>query len=194
MTSLLLLSGGLDSAAIAAVFRPDVCLFVDYGQRPADGERLASRTIADELGLDWIERQVDLSSLGAGLLVGERPAPTAPTPEWFPFRNQLLVTVAGAVGILLGVDVVWIGLTVEDGARHADGRPEFVDQLDSLMRFQEGEVGAAAPAIDLSGRDLLDRAALSPRLVAATLSCHVSSMPCGQCPGCTKRRAVLGPV
>ena len=193
MTSLLLLSGGLDSAAVAAIFRPDVCLFVDYGHRPADGERLASRTVAEGLGFDWIERRVDLSSLGAGLLVGERPAASAPTPEWFPFRNQLLVTVAGAVGVAVGADVVWIGLTVEDRDRHADGRPEFVDRLDSLMRFQEGAVGVAAPAIDLSGRDLIDRAALSPRLVAATLSCHVASLPCGQCPGCVKRRLSLEP-
>lgn len=38
----LLLSGGLDSTAIAAWQRPDVCVTVDYGQRPARGELAAS--------------------------------------------------------------------------------------------------------------------------------------------------------
>lgn len=51
--TVLLLSGGLDSAALAAWIRPALTLFVDYGQKPRDAEARAARAVAAHLNLPF---------------------------------------------------------------------------------------------------------------------------------------------
>jgi 7-cyano-7-deazaguanine synthase len=190
---LLLLSGGLDSAAAAAADPPDAALFVDYGQRPAAAERAAAHRVAAHLGLVILERDTDLSSVGAGLLTnGDTGHAPAPTPEWFPFRNQLLATIGAAVAVTRGYDTVMLGLVAGDGARHSDGTAEFVGLLDALTRTQEGEVRVTAPFVTTAPAELLRRSGLPEALLHSTHSCHVSDMPCGWCPGCCRRRDLLG--
>ena len=67
-TTALLLSGGIDSAAVAAWKHPDIALFIDYGQRSAFAERRAARAVAAELGIRHHELTVGLDALGAGVL------------------------------------------------------------------------------------------------------------------------------
>lgn len=192
MTSMLLMSGGLDSTAIAAIHQPAAALFVDYGQRPAAGERRAARDVCGYLGLELHEVEVDLTALGAGLLSPRaRPLSLAPSPEWYPYRNQLLVTIAGTQAIALGLEEMWIGLVAEDESRHGDGTRAFVRALDGLLRLQEGRVGLAAPGHSSSTAALLQRAGLPDWLLERTLSCHVSPLACGECPGCVKRIRAL---
>ena len=191
MSALLLLSGGLDSALVAALFRPGTAAFVDYGQRPAAGERRAARTIASSLGLPLEEVSVDLTPLGSGLLTGQRQLDVAPSPEWFPFRNQFLVTVAAAIAVRQRADEVWIGLTAGDGIRHRDGSAEFVSALNDLLVMQEGAVRLRAPAGHLACEDLVTDARLPRDLLDHTISCHISPVACGQCPGCNKRSNAL---
>jgi len=45
MSDLLLLSGGIDSVAIAAWKRPEICLTIDYGQRSARAEIRSSMQV-----------------------------------------------------------------------------------------------------------------------------------------------------
>ena len=117
----LLLSGGMDSAALAHWVRPAATLYIDYGQRPADSEERAATAIANALGISIDILRIDLSVLGAGLLLAETPtefkveAPAegsakseaegrsgsaaeavSPSPEWWPLRNQLLCSLAAA--------------------------------------------------------------------------------------------------
>jgi len=155
MTKLLLLSGGLDSTAIAAVERPTTALFVDYGQRPALAERASARMAAGHLSMDLMEVSVDLSKVGTGLLVGQSKHDRAPTPEWFPFRNQFLVTVAAAVAVQHGYCAVLLGLVAGDGARHSDGTCSFMERVDMLISGQEGGVHVVAPHLDTRAADLI---------------------------------------
>lgn len=194
VTSLLLLSGGLDSACLAALARPTTALFLDYGQRPAAGERRAAHTIAGELSLPLEERSLDLSAIGDGLLSGGKPSQlaVAPTPEWFPFRNQLLVSAAAAVAVQIGAQELWLGLTAEDTTRHADGTTEFVEAADHLLQLQEGGIRLRAPAHHLQAQELLTSSRLPDHIWQHTLSCHVAPVACGECPGCAKRRLLLG--
>lgn len=194
MTTLLLLSGGLDSAAVASIWRPKEALFVDYGQRPADGERRAARAIASFLSLPLRELTLDLSIVGAGLLAGRRPLPTAPSPEWFPFRNQMLITLAAACAVNEGHDEVSVGLVKEDGQRHADGTENFLNAMSALTSSQEQGPRVVAPGIRHSSSELVSRAGLPVEALMQTVSCHVAPLACGSCPGCRKRAAVLHAV
>jgi 7-cyano-7-deazaguanine synthase len=92
MSSLLLFSGGIDSAAIAYWKRPDLLLHIDYGHITATGELRAARTIAKRVAIPLKELRTDCSAIGYGDLAGGRSAPSAPASSWWPFRNQLLAT------------------------------------------------------------------------------------------------------
>ena len=198
--SVLLLSGGVDSAALAYALRPAYTLFVDYGQRPAVAESRAARAVAKELGLEHAQVTVNLESVGAGLLHDGETRPGWPSPEWWPFRNQFLVTIAGAwlVGALDALDfsgsspMVLTGTVASDGSRHRDGTEGFYTALDALMRCQEGGFGVAAPALRVSTERLVEDSGVTDAVLGWTHSCHTSRFPCGDCPGCFKRARVLG--
>ncbi|WP_457134578.1 7-cyano-7-deazaguanine synthase [Mycobacteroides abscessus] len=187
----LLLSGGLDSVALAALLKPTLCLAVDYGQRPASAELQAAQRICHILDLPYRSITIDLRSLGAGLLLNESPSAIAPSPEWWPFRNQFLATAAAAVAIQTGQQDVYIGTVAGDGDRHADGTPPFYAALNAVLAVQEGSIQVHTPGIALTTTDLVKRSMLPESAIAWTVSCHRTNTGCGACPGCWKRQRVL---
>src|SRR5271156_152271 len=122
MKTALLLSGGMDSIAVAHWHRPEVAITIDYGQRPAEGEIRASQGVAEVLGIDWLLLSTNLSELGSGDMSTTGPLSIAPITEWWPFRNQMLITLAAMKGVTLGVKRLLIG-TLKTDELHADGRP-----------------------------------------------------------------------
>src|SRR5271165_886721 len=116
MKRLLLLSGGMDSIALAWMLRPDLSLTIDYGQRAAEGEIRAAAAVSCELGLLHQVLHVDCSSLGSGDMAGTPPSDFAHVPEWWPFRNQLLITMAAAVAVNENFDTVVIGTVANDAS------------------------------------------------------------------------------
>ncbi|MBB4041650.1 7-cyano-7-deazaguanine synthase [Microvirga flocculans] len=181
----LLLSGGMDSACLAWWKRPDVAITVDYGQRPADAEIEAAGAVCKALGIRHEVVRADCSSLGSGDMAGLPPADIAPVPEWWPFRNQLVLTLAGIAAVRLGVTHLMIGALLTDGA-HADGRPEFVEAMSAVMALQEGGITVSAPAIELTAVDLVRISQIPKEVLAWTHSCHVANHACGRCRGCFK--------
>lgn len=190
MSHVLLLSGGLDSTCIAAWQRPEHCLGIDYGQKAAAAERRAATAIAAHLGLPFTHVKVDASEIGGGLMA-RRPATTGKTPEWWPYRNQLLITAGAAWAVARGYTKVLTGTVAGDGDRHADGRQEFYDAMTALLSLQEGGVTASAPAIELSTPELIAASGVDDAALGWTHSCHISDYPCSRCPGCTKRAEAL---
>lgn len=189
--ALLLLSGGVDSTALAAICRPEQMLFIDYGQRPAEAEQRAATQIARLLGLSLTTLNLDLRPLGGGLLLNEQARPDAPSPEWWPYRNQFLVTAGAAIALQRGLSQVLIGTVLGDGDRHADGTAAFYAALNELLRLQEGNMSVAAPGIDRTTEELVAASGLGADVLGWTVSCHRSNLPCGDCPGCWKRARVL---
>lgn len=190
MSKVLLLSGGVDSACIAAWQRPDHCLGIDYGQAAAVAEQRSGSSIAAHLDLPITHIRVDASAVGAGLMVA-RPSASGTTPEWWPYRNQLLITLAAAWAIAHGHDEVLAGTVAGDGDRHADGRPEFYEAMTAVLQTQEGHLRVSAPAIDLTTPELIEASAVDDATLGWTHSCHTGNVPCARCPGCTKRGEVL---
>ena len=184
----LLLSGGCDSTALCYWLRPDLAITFDYGQRTAVAEVRASRFVAATTGVEHLVVTVPLGFLGQGNMTenaGGKPHPLAPSPEWWPYRNQLLITMAAAVCAGRMIPQLVIGTVAEDRV-HADGRPLFLRSMRRLLRAQEGSLSLEAPAAQWSGEELLRRARVPPRLLARTHSCHVSNLACGVCRGCKK--------
>jgi 7-cyano-7-deazaguanine synthase len=124
-------------------------------------------------------------------MAGGEATASAPSPEWWPFRNQLILTLAAGWALLKGFDKLLIGTVKTDGDRHVDGRPEFLALISAVIRLQEGGLVVEAPAIALSSPALVQASGIPDSVLAWTHSCNVASFACGSCPGCTKRASVL---
>jgi 7-cyano-7-deazaguanine synthase len=181
----LLLSGGMDSISIAWWKRPDVAISVDYGQRAAAAELEAAGAVCRAIGIRHEIVRADCSSLGSGDMAGLPPVAAAPVPEWWPFRNQLVLTLAGIAAVRLGVSNLMIGALATDG-EHADGRPDFIEAISTLMSLQEGGITVTAPAISMTAVDLVRISGISREVLAWAHSCHIGDFACGQCRGCVK--------
>jgi len=190
MRTALLLSGGMDSIAIAYWKRPDIGVTIAYGQRAADAETRAAAAVCDTLGIEHHVITADLSALGSGDMAGIAPATLAPVSEWWPFRNQMLVTLAAMKMVALNVSTLMIGTLRTDGA-HADGTPHFIEAMGRLLVCQEGAIRLEAPAISLSAAELIKTSTVPPDVLAWAHSCHVANEACGLCRGCRKHYETL---
>lgn len=193
MDSVLLLSGGVDSTTLAYSQRPDLAITVDYGQSCAEAEIRASTQICVELDIPHDVIEVDCSDLGSGQLAESEQLDIADTPEWWPFRNQLIVTLAAMKSVRKGAKELVVG-SVHGDRQHADGRREFYEILDNLISFQEGNLRVSVPAIDQTSEELVEASDIPLSLLGWTHSCHRSNWACGRCRGCVKRERVLDHV
>jgi 7-cyano-7-deazaguanine synthase len=181
----ILLSGGIDSACIAYWKKPELAIHLNYGQRPAEAELNASWAIAESLHMEFITVDIDCSSLGSGDLTNSKPLAIAPVSEWWPFRNQLLMTLASMKAVTLGVEELFFGAVSTDN-RHIDGTPIFFKKIAQLTRLQEGQLKISTPAIQYTTEQLVQKSKVPLSLLGWTHSCHTSNLPCGKCNGCFK--------
>jgi 7-cyano-7-deazaguanine synthase len=93
----------MDSIALALCAHR-FAITVDYGQRPAEAEIRGASAVCSELGIDHHIIRSDLSALGSGDIASRPALAIAPISEWWPFRNQMLVTLAAMRHIELGVE------------------------------------------------------------------------------------------
>ena len=175
----------MDSIALAYWMRPRFAITIDYGQKSVAGEIRAAAAVAAELGLEHYIETVDIRSLGSGDLAGTPALPIAAVPEWWPFRNQFLITIAAMKAVAVGSDQLLIGLVKSDSS-HADGTPEFIDAMKLALRLQEGAIRLDAPAMNLTTSQLVVRSGIPRELLAWAHSCHVAGYSCGLCRGCRK--------
>jgi 7-cyano-7-deazaguanine synthase len=177
----LLLSGGVASAAVAAWRRPERCLFVDYGQEPASSARSASLAIASYLGLHWAELVFDSTAL-------ERSGGSS--VRW-PYRNQLLITLAAAWAQPREERLILVGSVREEDDFRPDASHLFFRRLDQLLRVQPGGLRLGVPALGMSMAELVGVSGIGPELLDVTYGCEVAAAPCGRCRGCRTRDALL---
>ena len=97
MKTALLLSGGMDSLAIAWWKRPDVAITIDYGQKAAEAEKRASSAVCQELGIEHHILTID------------------GTPDFVRLMDQLLQLQEGG----LRVEAPAIGVSTADLIRQS---------------------------------------------------------------------------
>ncbi|MDP9649677.1 7-cyano-7-deazaguanine synthase [Paraburkholderia caledonica] len=185
MKTALLLSGGMDSLCIAWWKRPEVAITIDYGQLPASAEVVAAGAVCKALDIEHHVIRVDCRALGSGDMAGAVANPNAPASDWWPYRNQLLATLAAMKAISLGVNRLLLGTVRSDGS-HKDGTPEFVEALSTLLSMQEGAMSVESPAIHLSTVELTRISGVPFGQLAWAHSCHKANVACGDCRGCNK--------
>jgi len=188
--SLLLLSGGIESTCLAHALRPKLCLTIDYGQTVAKAEIQASKNICVKLRLRHEVTKLDLRRYATGSMAGAVQSFDGAAPEWWAFRNQLLISIAAIVGFKGDQQEILIG-TIRSDRIHKDGGQRFLSRMDRLLRDQEGGLRLRAPARKMSSEELITWSKPSLSLLGLTFSCHRSIYCCGQCRGCRKNEAAV---
>lgn len=180
----------MDSTALTWLTRPELAITFDYGQLAARGEVQAAMAVCESLGIRHRSITINCRELGSGNMAGTIPASVAPVPEWWPFRNQLLITMAAAVALSEGMRGLIIGSVAND-ASHADGRKTFFEAMNRVLAVQEGTLVLLAPAIEETTVELCQKSAVPYEILAWAHSCHISDFACGFCRGCVKHRETM---
>lgn len=188
----LLLSGGLDSTTLAYMLKPEYALTIDYGQNCAEAEIRASRIICKRLKIKHHIITIKSNNIGSGDLSTTKASLSAPKTDWWPFRNQLLITAASAYIITnnLNINEIFFG-TLKTDSYHMDGRVEFFEQMNKLLQLQEGNIKVSTPAIIYTSSELIQKSKIELSLLCWAHSCHKSNFPCGNCRGCFKQQNVF---
>lgn len=181
----ILLSGGMDSIALAYWKKPKYAFTIDYGQKAAKSEIKAASEVTKLLNIKHHIISIDCSSLGSGDMSCAKQLDIAPISEWWPYRNQLLVTLACMKGVVLKIDELLVGSVLTDGS-HADGTVGFYDSISNLIGLQEGSISISVPAIKMSTVELIEKSKIPLSILLWAHSCHTSNQPCMHCNGCKK--------
>ena len=206
MKSVVLLSGGLDSATALAVAleRGDECytLSFAYGQRHR-AELAAAKRVSKALGaVAHREMKLPIGELGGSALTDPRIA----VPEhggagipvtYVPARNTVFLSLALAWAEVLEADAIVIGVNAIDFSGYPDCRPEFIAAFESLARLatKRGVEGGAlridAPLVSMTKADIIRRGVELGVDYSLTVSCYqadADGRACGRCDSCRLRR------
>lgn len=192
----ILLSGGIDSCSLTYLYREELSLAItiDYGQRAAISEISSSKKICEVLGIKHEVIQLKAKNLGSGeMAYTNSRSSLAAQPEWWPFRNQLIITLAAMRMIAFGSSNLLVG-SVKNDKKFLDGTSRFFRALNKCLNVQEGSIQIETPAIKMTTRELIVESNVPDLLLLWTHSCHISNVPCGRCNGCAKYFKVLKSV
>lgn len=204
-TSIVLVSGGMDSCVTAAIAAATNCklafLHISYGQRTEERERRAFNDIADHFGVkDRLDVSIEyLAKIGGSSLTDEAIAvsdadlesKTVPT-SYVPFRNANMLAIATSWAEVIGADSIFIGAVFEDSSGYPDCRPQFYDAFQQTMNEgtkPDTHIEIRTPIIHLSKAEIVKRGLELDAPLHLTWSCYRSNGPaaCGTCDSCALR-------
>lgn len=199
MTSLVLLSGGMDSTtALAATRNVRLALSVDYGQRHvkeiAAAERIAAlygvrHEVLDLTGWGRLLKGSSLTDPDVAVPDGHYAAPSM-VATVVPNRNATMLMAAVGVADALGIAKVVTAVHAGDHAVYADCRPEFIDAANETARVAtEGRVRIVAPFVHITKTEIARLGHKHEAPLHLSWSCYKGGeRHCGTCGTCYERR------
>jgi 7-cyano-7-deazaguanine synthase len=201
----LLLSGGLDSATLAAWIKeqlpgePVVAYTFLYGQKHAV-ELEAALAVANHYDLEHhvtelpVIRGSALTDGALGLPLGrDLSAAQGVAPSYVPARNLLLLSHVAALSDAKGPAVIWLGVHHDDHTGYPDCRPEFVEAADQAVRLgTEHGLRVRPPFVSMTKADIIRWGLEHQVPYHLTHSCYQGLRPaCGVCDSCQARLAAF---
>jgi 7-cyano-7-deazaguanine synthase len=208
-TTVVLLSGGLDSTTAAAIARHEgfvlYGLTFDYGQR----HRLeieAARRIAATLGVkEHVVIDIDLRRFGGSALTSEIAVPKARTLDeigrgipvtYVPARNTIFLSFALAWAEVVEARDIFIGVNVLDASGYPDCRAEYIVAYERMANLAtkaavEGKaITIHTPLIKMTKAEIIRTGRALGVDYSLTSSCYEPSddgEACGTCDSCLLR-------
>ncbi len=208
--AVVLLSGGLDSAAALAIARDRGlechALSLDYGQRHRT-ELAAARRVAAALGAaSHTLVPLDLRMFGGSALTDDIDVPKHRSGDeiadgipvtYVPARNLVFLSLAVGHAEVVGARSIYLGVNAIDYSGYPDCRPEFVRSFEATANLatKAGVEGAGvsiiAPLMDLTKAEIIRQGVGLGVDFALTSSCYdpdEDGRACGACDSCVLRR------
>ncbi len=207
--AVVLLSGGLDSATVAASAIRDgfevYALSFAYGQRHSV-ELEAAQRVVSALGVS--EHRIvpiDLRAFGGSALTDEIDVPRDRTDKsmtesipvtYVPARNTIFLSFALAWSEILESTDIFIGVSAVDYSGYPDCRPEYISAFQDMARLAtkagvEGNgVTIHAPLMDLTKAQTVELGTSLGLDYGLTVSCYEADgqgRACGHCDSCLLR-------
>ena len=208
--AVVLVSGGMDSAVVAAIARAQgfevYALSVAYGQRHLS-ELAAAQRVALMTGATQHKTvDVDLRSIGGSALTDDIDVPTdddghligtGDIPSTYvPARNTIMLSVALGWAEVLGAKDIFCGVNAVDYSGYPDCRPAFVEAFERLANLatkagvEEGGLGVQAPLMAMTKADIVREGVRLGVDFSQTVSCYqadAEGRACGHCDACLLR-------
>jgi 7-cyano-7-deazaguanine synthase len=201
----LLLSGGLDSATLAAWIKhhhpeePVTAYTFLYGQKHAV-ELEAARAVAAFYRLPHVVRELQ-PIRGSALTDEDTPMPEGRdlagsggvAPTYVPARNLFFLAQVATLQDAEGPAVIWLGVHHDDYTGYPDCRPEFIQAADRAVRLgTQYELRVRAPFVHLSKAEIIRWGLEHDVPYQMTHSCYQGRRPaCGVCDTCQARAAAF---
>jgi 7-cyano-7-deazaguanine synthase len=210
MQTIVLLSGGLDSATVLAMClaqgRQCHALSFRYGQRHRV-ELEAAAHVARSLGAASHRTcTIDVQCLAGSALTGHGEVPKGRSEEqigegipatYVPARNTLFVAHALGLAESMGAGEIAIGINALDYSGYPDCRPEWLSAMQEVARLGT-KIGISgqpaklvAPLVAMSKADIIRAGTALGVDYSITLSCYDpmdEGAACGACDACILRR------
>jgi len=210
MRSLVLLSGGMDSAvclyqAVADSAAGSVeAVFFDWRQRPLAEELAAARSLCEAAGVaEPVIISLDfpycgpLTEPGAALPGGRTPADIAASgvaDTFFPGRNLVMLAHAFGMSAARGARRIYFGPNADDASGYPDCRADCLTQLAVACRLgTDTDIELAVPLIEMSKEQVVEAGDALGVPWEKTFSCYapVAGRPCGTCDSCALRMSAI---
>ncbi|MEM7650816.1 MAG: 7-cyano-7-deazaguanine synthase QueC [Pseudomonadota bacterium] len=203
MKTLVICSGGLDSATLAYKIADEHTLSglvsFDYGQRHKK-ELTYAQALTEKLSVS--HSLIDISSFGAQLtgsaLTDDIDVPDGHYAEdsmkitVVPNRNAIMLTMAYGLAVSRGADAVAAAFHGGDHFIYPDCRPGFVDAFSKMQNHAlEGlaDIKLLTPFVNISKADIVSEGARLRVPFEDTWSCYKGGdAHCGRCGTCVERR------
>lgn len=215
--AVVLLSGGLDSATVAALAREQgfavYALTLSYGQRHSIELQAAARLAEAMQVSQHIVRTIDLcwGEIGISHQLGSALTDKTDVPRsagvsrigggipvtYVPARNTILLAFALACAETIGSSDIFIGVNAVDYSGYPDCRPEFIKRFERLANVatKAGVEGAGfkihAPLIAMSKARIIQEGMRLGVDFGLTHSCYdptPGGLACGSCDSCLLRK------
>lgn len=205
--SIVLLSGGLDSATCAYIARAAgdeiYALSFDYGQRHSR-ELDAARAVAQAVGAkEHLVMGFDLRLWGGSALTSDVAVPTdrdeaamgADIPvTYVPGRNTIFLAFATSYAEAKDCQQIYLGINALDYSGYPDCRPDYLQAFQEVVRLGtkagvEGKaIALVAPLMHWDKAGIIKAGLEVGTDYGLTWSCYVGGeRPCGRCDSCLLR-------
>lgn len=206
--AVVLLSGGLDSATVAAYAKDkgyDVyALSFLYGQRHNIELEYAKKQVEIQKLKEHKVINIDLRAFGGSALTADIDVPknrneqemSADIPiTYVPARNTIFLSYALAYAEVLGSSDIFIGVNALDYSGYPDCRPEYIKAFEKLANLatkagvEEGIMKIHTPLIDMTKADIIKLGLSLGVEYDQTISCYdpQDGKACGVCDSCKLR-------
>lgn len=207
--AVILLSGGLDSATVAAIAKRDgyelYAISFKYGQRHEIEMDYAKKLVEVFEIVQHKIAEIDLRLFGGSALTDDIDVPknreivTGEIPvTYVPARNTIFLSFALAYAETVGAFDIFIGANVVDYSGYPDCRPEYLQAFEGMANLataatinSDQRFKIIAPLLRMNKSDIIKTGLELGVNYSSTISCYdpkPNGKGCGECDSCQIRK------